>query len=70
MAKQIPVDDFGATLADEIIKLSRSLKGTKLSEDAIVILLAEASKVPRLSVRAVIQALPSLERKYTNGSQT
>lgn len=68
MSKQIPVEDFGATLADEIIKISRSLKGTKLTENAIVILLAEASKVPRLSVRAVLRALPTLERKYTNGS--
>lgn len=63
-SKKIEVEDFGSSLAEEIKKISGSLGRTKLNEDALVILLAEASGVRRGDVRAILQALPRLSKKY------
>lgn len=64
MAKKIDVEDFGASLADDIKAIANSLKNTKLNEDGLVILVAEAAQVNRTHARAVIRALQRLEGKY------
>lgn len=61
MAKKIEVEDYGAALAEEILKISKSMDGTLLTEQALVILLAEKSGVTRLHTRAVLRAVPGLK---------
>lgn len=64
MAKKIEVEDFGASLAADIKAIAQSLKNTKLNEDGLTILVAEAAGVNRTHARAVLRALQRLEGKY------
>jgi predicted AlkP superfamily pyrophosphatase or phosphodiesterase len=58
----------GENLADTLAAIESSLKKlikSGLNMDAIIILLAEHSKVRRGDVRAVLESLPELRKRYT-----
>ena len=61
---KVPIEDFGAGLAEDIFSIQDSLKNTKINEDGLAILLSEASGVRRTDVRAVLRAVPRLSSKY------
>ncbi len=53
-----------ATAIRDIGEAARKLKSSGLNRRAIVLLLAESSKVPRRSVDAVLYAMEQLEKDY------
>lgn len=58
----------GENLADTLAAIESSLKKlikSGLNMDAIIILLAEHSKVRRGDVRTVLESLPELRKRYT-----
>lgn len=66
MNKQIEVEDYGATLAQSITKLSAAMKNTPLTKRAIAILLHDYNKsIPLTDCLAVLNALPYLAEYYT-----
>ncbi len=61
---KIEVEDFGASLADEIKKISNNIRSTKLNDDALVILLSDKSGVGRTDIRRVLNVMRRLDLSY------
>ncbi len=61
---KIEVEDFGASLADEIKKNSNNIRSTKLNDDALVILLSDKSGVGRTDIRRVLNVMRRLDLSY------
>ena len=54
-------------LAESIVKLSKfgeQLKSTKLKERTILLLLHDTTKVPMREIKTILDALPTLAKKY------
>lgn len=64
MTKQIEVEDFGATLAEEIATIEKTLRNTKLNDTALVILISEQTKVRRDDVRAVLHVMRTMKERF------
>lgn len=64
MAAKVEVQDYGASLAEAIIKLSKAIKSTPLTERALGVLLRDLTGVNLTEVMAILRALPRLEQEY------
>lgn len=64
MKRQIEVEDFGASLAEDIKNIKKALSATLVNDKALVILLAEAAGVKRDDVRRVLAAARTLDSRY------
>lgn len=64
MNKQIEVEDFGATLADQIGKIQEILKKTQLNDKALVVLISNESGVRRDDVRAVLNVMRTMKERF------
>lgn len=66
MTKQIQVEDYGATLAEAIIKLSATLKNSPLTNRALAVLLHDYNKGVTLGdCLTIVETLPHLAEYYT-----
>lgn len=61
---KIEIEDFGASLADEIKKISINIRSTRLNDDALVILLSEKSGTNRKDIRKVLSVIRRLDLFY------
>ena len=64
MSKQIEVEDFGASLAEEIAAIEKVVKNTKLNDKALVILLASETNVRRDDVRAILNVMRTMKTRF------
>lgn len=64
MAKQIEVEDFGASLAESIEAIEKALKNTTVNDAALVVLISDATKVRRDDVRAVLNVMRSMKARF------
>lgn len=64
----VEAPEFPARAIQEAIlglnQAMKELNSTRLTENALVILLSESSKVPRQSIREVLRSLKTLEETY------
>jgi len=61
---KIEIEDFGASLADEIKKISINIRSTRLNDDALVVLLSDKSGVGRIDIRKVLNVVRRLDLFY------
>jgi len=61
---KIEIEDFGASLADEIKKISINIRSTRLNDDALVVLLSDKSGVARIDIRKVLNVVRRLDLFY------
>jgi len=61
---KIEIEDFGASLADEIKKISINIRSTRLNDDALVVLLSDKSGVGRIDIRKVLSVIRRLDLFY------
>lgn len=61
---KIEIEDFGASLADEIKKISINIRSTRLNDDALVVLLSDKSGVSRKDIRKVLSVIRRLDLFY------
>ena len=61
---KIEIEDFGASLADEIKKISINIRSTRLNDDALVVLLSDKSGVGRNDIRKVLNVIRRLDLFY------
>lgn len=61
---KVEIEDFGASLADEIKKISINIRSTRLNDDALVILLSDKSGVGRTDIRRVLNVMRRLDLSY------
>lgn len=61
---KVEIEDFGASLADEIKKISINIRSTRLNNDALVILLSDKSGVSRKDIRKVLITVRCLDQFY------
>ena len=61
---KIEIKDFGASLADEIKKISINIRSTRLNDDALVVLLSDKSGVSRKDIRKVLITVRCLDQFY------
>lgn len=63
--KQIVVEDYGVSVGDAIIALSKAIKNTPLKDRAIAVLLHDYDKkIPLSTCERILEILPRLERYY------
>lgn len=62
--KKIEVEDFGASLAEEIAAIEKVVSNTKLNDKALVVLLSNEAGVRRDDVRAVLDVMRSMKRRF------
>lgn len=60
----IDIEDYGATLAEEIKQISAAIRNTKLTDRALIVLLADASGVSKTDIKYVLPAIRRLEQEY------
>lgn len=58
------VEDFGASLAEEIKAIEQTLKNTKLNDKALVVLIATDANVKRDDVRAVLRVMRTMKERF------
>ena len=61
---KVEIEDFGASLADEIKKISINIRSTRLNDDALVILLSDKSGINRKDIRKVLSVIRRLDLFY------
>jgi len=61
---KIEVEDFGASLAEEITAIEKVVSNTKLNDKALVLLLSNEAGVRRDDVRAVLEVMRSMKRRF------
>lgn len=61
---KIEIEDFGASLADEIKKISINIRSTRLNDNALVVLLSDKSGVSRKDIRKVLITVRCLDQFY------
>ena len=61
---KIEIEDFGASLADEIKKISINIRSTRLNDNALVVLLSDKSGVSRKDIRKVLITVRGLDQFY------
>ena len=61
---KVEIEDFGASLADEIKKISIDIRSTRLNDNALVVLLSGKSGVSRKDVRKVLITVRGLDQFY------
>lgn len=49
---------------EAVAKAARSLTGSRLREDALILLLSHSSKLSQKAVKQVLDAMKDLDRKY------
>jgi hypothetical protein len=64
MTKKIEVEDFGASLADEIISIQEAIKNTQLNDKALVVLISNESGVKRDDVRAILKVMRTMKARF------
>lgn len=70
MAKKIEVEDYGQTIGDAVIVLSKAVKESMLTTRAIALLVHDQNKSISLTdCQSIIQSLPRLAGYYTKGEQ-
>lgn len=68
MKKQIEVEDFGATLAAEIIKLSDAVESSPITIRAMAILLADKTGLSLTQCRTLLQSITELKQTYVKAN--
>lgn len=61
---KIEVEDFGATLAEQIEAIEKVVSNTKLNDKALVVLISNESGVRRDDVRAVLNVMRSMKARF------
>lgn len=61
--EKVPLDIL-ATHIREVSRLGKNIERSAMKQETIVILLHESTRVPKGSIRQILEALPELERKY------
>jgi hypothetical protein len=66
MAKptKIEVEDFGASIAEEIIYISRAIKNTILTDRALALLIRDKSNIGLGDIVTVLETIRNMERIY------
>lgn len=68
--KSIEVEDFGATLAVEIKKISAALKSSHLTDTALVALIREYNqRLTKNDIREVLSIVRRLDNLYVKESE-
>lgn len=58
-----PLEELAAQIS-AVSKMAAAMKASKLKQDTIILLLHDMTKVSKRDIKAVLTALPELERKY------
>jgi len=62
---QIEVEDFGASLAEEIEQVAQALRSTRLNNSALVVLIRNYNtRLKKSDIEDVLRAISSLDLMY------